>query len=267
MSSPKMTIPLLAAKKKKGEKIVMVTAYDFTFATLIDRAADILLVGDSLGMVVQGAPNTLGVTVEEVIYHTRAVSRAAASAHVVADMPFLSYQVSDNAAVLNAGRLLKEGGAESVKLEGGSRIAPLVKRLSETGIPVMGHVGLEPQQVHRTGGYKMQGRDAESRDRIFADAQSLEAAGAYALVLEGIPQELAKKITAALGIPTIGIASGPHCDGQVLVSCDLLGLNPNFSPRFVKRYLDGAVVVEKALQQFAEEVRSGKFPDENHTVK
>lgn len=257
----KITPPKLLQKKKSGEPIVALTAYDATFAALIDAAeVDMVLVGDSLGMVIQGQETTLPVTLEDVLYHTRAVRRGVKSAQIIADMPFLSYQVSRETAILNAGRLIKEGGAEAVKLEGGKSIAPIVHTLSEIGIPVMGHVGLEPQQVLNYGGYKRQGTNEAHAAEILEDACAIAEAGAYAIVLEGIPSALAKEITGKIAIPTIGIGSGPHCDGQILVSYDIFGLNPNFSPKFVKRYCDGYKVFSDAAKSFAKEVRNRKFP-------
>jgi 3-methyl-2-oxobutanoate hydroxymethyltransferase len=262
---PKVTSTGLRAKKERNEKIVAITAYDYTFAKLFDEGVDVILVGDSLGMVVQGHSNTLSVTLEDIIYHSRAVARAVKHAHLVADMPFLTYQVSGDEAVRNAGRLLSEGFAEAVKLEGGVAIAPTVERLVQLGIPVMGHIGLTPQSVHAFGGYKIQGKTEIARESIFQDALALEDAGCYSIVLEGIPAELSEAITKRLKIPTIGIGAGPVCDGQILVSQDLLGLNPEFAPRFVKRYGDLSSVVRNALAAYAKEVKSGEFPDRAHS--
>lgn len=264
MSQEKVTSVQIRSRKG-GEKLVAVTAYDFTFARLADELVDILLVGDSLGMVVQGQPNTLSVTVEDVIYHTRAVSRAARHAHVVADMPFLSYQASIEDAVRNAGRLLAEGGAEAVKLEGGVVIADTVARLTTLGIPVMGHVGLTPQSVHAFGGFKVQGRTDAARESILQDALTLEDAGVYSIVLEGMPADLAKLVSTRLKIPTIGIGAGAACDGQVLVCTDLLGMNPDFTPRFVKKFAELHEPVRVALGKFAKEVRDGAFPGKEHS--
>lgn len=262
----KVTINSLRAMKAKGERITMLTAYDATFARLFDETGiDALLVGDSLGMVVQGHESTLPVTVDEVIYHCRAVKRGVRRAHVVGDMPFMSYQTSVDEAVRNAGRLVAEGGAEAVKLEGGEDFADVVAKISRAGIPVMGHIGLTPQAVHRMGGYVVQGKDDEKARRLLSDALALEDAGCYALVLEGIPTELAVEITRRLEIPTIGIGAGVHCDGQVLVSYDLLGLNPDFVPKFVKKFVDGAQVVSGAARGFIEEVRMGSFPTDAHS--
>lgn len=262
----KVTIQTLQQMKDAGERITMLTAYDATFSRLFDEAGiDALLVGDSLGMVVQGQESTLPVTVDEVIYHCRAVRRATKRAHVVGDMPFMSYQAGVDEAVKNAGRIVSEGGAESVKLEGGAEFCDVVARISRAGIPVMGHIGLTPQSVHRMGGYRVQGKgDAQAR-QLLSDAQALEKAGCYAIVLEGIPMELAEELTRRLSIPTIGIGAGIHCDGQVLVSYDLLGFNPHFMPKFVKRYVDGAAVVTDAAKAFAEEVRNSTFPTDAHS--
>jgi 3-methyl-2-oxobutanoate hydroxymethyltransferase len=263
----KVTVHTLQKMKQDGRKIAVLTAYDASFARLLDESGiDVLLVGDSLGMVIQGLPNTLPVTLEEVIYHCRAVARGATRAHLVGDMPFLSYQAGLDEAVRNCGRLLKEGGAEAVKLEGGARHADLVRRLTEVGIPVMGHVGLTPQSVHAMGGFRVQGRDEATARAILDDAVCLEQAGAYAVVLEGIPAELAAAITGRLRIPTIGIGAGPSCDGQVLVIYDLLGMDDSFRPRFVRRYENLALRIRTAVDSYAKDVREGRFPAEEHTV-
>ncbi|MBL8954257.1 MAG: 3-methyl-2-oxobutanoate hydroxymethyltransferase [Myxococcaceae bacterium] len=264
----KVTIHTLKKLKAAGQKICMVTAYDATFARILDEAgADVLLVGDSLGMVVQGNDSTLPVTMEQMIYHSRAVSRGAKRAHVVGDLPFMSYQTSVDEAVKNAGRMIAEGGAHSVKLEGGSEFADVVKAIVRASIPVMGHIGLTPQSVHKMGGYVVQGRDEDAARKLLDDAVALEAAGCFALVMEGVPLELAKTITARLHIPTIGIGAGKHCDGQVLVCYDLLGFNPDFKPKFVKRYADGFGTVKAAASKFFEEVREVSFPDEDHSFR
>lgn len=256
----------LSVYRSAGRRIVMTTAYDATMAALVDPHVDAILVGDSLGMVVQGYQDTLQVTLDDVIYHTRAVSRSTRHAHVVADLPFMSYQLSAKQALASAGRLVREGGAQSVKLEGGSkRIAKSVARIVDAGIPVMGHVGLTPQSVNAIGGFKLQGRDAAAAERILDEAHRIQEAGAYAIVLEMIPAELAGEISQTLQIPTIGIGAGEHCHGQVLVSTDLLGMNPKFKPRFVKRYADLATTVSEAFETFAEEVRRGSFPDARHS--
>jgi 3-methyl-2-oxobutanoate hydroxymethyltransferase len=262
----KVTVQQIKKMKADGRKIAMLTAYDATFARLVDQAGiEIILVGDSAGMVVSGAANTLPVTMDEMIYHTRAVARGAERAQVVGDMPFMSYQVSLEEGIRNAGRLVKEGGAEAVKLEGGAEYAELASRLSRIGIPVMGHIGLTPQSLHAMGGFKVQGREESQARRIVDDAVSLDQAGCYAIVLEGIPRELAREITAKVQIPTIGIGAGVDCDGQVLVVYDLLGMNEEFRPKFVKRYDNLAVRIRTAVEQYVTEVRNAQFPDEEHS--
>ena len=264
----KVTIHTLKRLKQIGQKICMVTAYDATFSRIFDDAgADVLLVGDSLGMVVQGHSSTLPVTLEQMIYHSAAVSRAAKRAHVVGDMPFMSYQVTAEEATRNAGRLVSEGGVSSVKLEGGSEFAGTVHRLVRASIPVMGHIGLTPQSVHKMGGYVVQGRDEQAAHKLLDDAVSLEQAGCYSLVLEGIPLELAREITERVTIPTIGIGAGVGCDGQVLVCYDLLGMNPDFKPKFVKQYADLYGQIRGAAESFFAEVRAEAFPDEAHSFK
>lgn len=264
----KVTIHTLKKQKQAGQKICMVTAYDATFARIFDEAgADVLLVGDSLGMVVQGNDSTLPVTMDQMVYHSKAVTRGAQRAHVVGDLPFMSYQNSMEDAVRNAGRLVSEGNVGSVKLEGGQEFAEVIGRIVRASIPVMGHLGLTPQSVHKMGGYVVQGRDEETARRLVEDAVALEQAGCYALVLEGVPLELAKTITQRLSIPTIGIGAGKHCDGQVLVCYDLLGLNPTFKPKFVKRYGNGYAMVSESVQTFFTEVRAGTFPDEEHSFR
>lgn len=259
----KVTLPRLRAKKDSGEKISMVTAYDATFAQLFDEAGvDALLVGDSLGMVVQGHDSTLPVTVDEVIYHCRAVARGTKFAHIVGDMPFMSWQTSTEDALRNAGRFLSEGGAHAVKIEGGVCAAPTVSRLVQAGVPVMGHVGLTPQSVHAMGGFRVQGKTESAAERVFEDAIAIANAGAYALVLEGIPSDLAARVTAAVDLPTIGIGAGNHCDGQVLVCYDLLGLTPNLRPKFVKRYAEFYRDGVEAAAQYVDEIRDGSFPSE-----
>jgi len=243
----------------------MVTAYDATFARLFDDAGmDVLLVGDSLGMVVQGLDSTLPVTVDEVIYHCRAVARGTRRAHLVGDMPFLSWQLSAEQALTNAGRFLSEGGAQSVKLEGGVDAAPTIERIVHAGIPVMAHVGLTPQSVHAMGGFRVQGKTEGAAARVLADAKAVAEAGAYSLVLEGIPTDLAKRITDEIDIPTIGIGAGPHCDGQVLVCYDLLGLTRDMKPKFVKRYAEFFEEGVAAARRYGDEVRAGTFPGEEH---
>ena len=266
MASKKITVPDLRARKHKGPKIVMLTAYDATMARLLDEASvDILLVGDSLGMVVQGLPNTLSVTVEEICYHGRAVSRGAERAHLVGDMPFMSFQLSPEDALRNAGTMVKTGAFEAVKVEGGVEIAEHVQRIVRAGIPVMGHVGLTPQSVHAMGGFRVQGKTDDAATRIVADAKALESAGAYAIVLEGIPADLARRITDAVDVPTIGIGAGPACDGQVLVSYDMLGMFRHIRPKFVKRYGEYGDSIVEAAREYLDEVRSGVFPGPEHS--
>jgi 3-methyl-2-oxobutanoate hydroxymethyltransferase len=246
--------------KRAGEKITMLTAYDHPFARILDAAGiDVLLVGDSLATCVQGHDTTLPVTLDEMIYHCRMVSRATRRALVVGDMPFGSYQAGPVQAVESACRLLKEGGAHAVKLEGGVRVAETLEAIARIDIPVMGHVGLTPQSVHRMGGYRVQGR-GDARERVLADACAVEAAGAFAVVLEGIPRELALEIGERLEIPTIGIGAGPGCDGQVLVLHDLLGLGDQPPPRFAREFVNLADIVEKAARMYADDVRQQKFP-------
>ncbi len=266
MTPSAMTVPSLVAMKRRREKITMVTAYDYHSARVCDAAGvEVLLVGDSLGMVVQGRANTLAVTVDDIVYHTTLVRRADPKALVVADMPFLSYQVSPPEAVANAGKLVKEGGAQAVKLEGGREFLHAVGALCDASIPVMGHLGLTPQSIHRFGGYRVQGRGEDARKRLLEDAALLERAGCFALVLEGIPFELAGEITESLTIPTIGIGAGPRCDGQVLVFHDILGIENDLHPRFVKRYANIGDVMIEAISAFRAEVRSGAFPDLEHS--
>lgn len=261
----KITINSLRDMYNQDEKIVVTTAYDYTMAKIFDDAGvDALLVGDSLGMVVQGGDDTLGVEVEHMIYHTRCVAKAASRAHVIADMPFLSYQVSFEEAIRNAGELIK-AGADSVKMEGGEEISDLILYLTEIGIPVMAHIGLKPQHVRSMGGYKIQGKSKAEAEELIAEAQIMEDVGAYALLLEGVPLEVAKEITESVQIPTIGISSGSHCSGQVLVSYDLLGANPEFKPRFVRRYFDFYGEVKKAVEHYSQDVRKGNFPNESES--
>jgi 3-methyl-2-oxobutanoate hydroxymethyltransferase len=263
----RVTIRSLAGRKRRAERFSMLTAYDFSFARIFDEAGiEVLLVGDSLGNVVQGLENTLPVTVDEAIYHTRLVARAARRALVVGDMPFGSYQVSPEDGVRNAIRFVKEGGAHAVKLEGGHAVASTIERIVAAEIPVMGHVGLTPQAVHRMGGYRVQGRSEAGAERVLQAALAVEAAGAFAVVLEGVPAPLAAEITRALGVPTIGIGAGPGCDGQVLVMHDLLGLS-DWTPSFVKQYANLGSLASQAARRFAEEVDTGKFPAEEHCYR
>lgn len=257
----KMTILDLQKMKDEEVKISMLTAYDFRMANILDGCGvDILLVGDSVGNVFMGEDNTLSVTIDQMIYHTRAVTRGRKRSLVVADMPFLSYQISVDEARRNAGRLVKEGGAEAVKVEGGENAEAVIKAISDMDVPVMGHIGLTPQSVHRMGGYRVQGKEERQKQKLMADAMAVERAGAFAVVLEGIPQNLAKKITEKLKIPTIGIGAGLDCDGQVLVINDILGLSGKFRPKFVKQYVQLEPVIEKAVSDYIEEVKTKKFP-------
>jgi len=267
MSRPKaMTVPVLRRMKRDGQKLTMLTAYDSTFARLLDRAGvDIILVGDSVGMVVQGQPNTLAVTVDHMAYHGAAVSRVVERAHVVVDMPFLSYHVSDEEAVRNAGRLVQEGGAHSVKLEGGRERAATIEAIVRAQIPVMAHIGLTPQSFHVQGGFKVQGKTDSEGQRLMEDALAVQAAGAWSIVLEGIPASLATEISEALTIPTIGIGAGNGCDGQVLVIYDVLGMEEDFKPKFVRRYASLGGVVTDAVESYIADVRSGAFPDDAHS--
>jgi 3-methyl-2-oxobutanoate hydroxymethyltransferase len=250
-------VPDLRAMKERGEKIAVWAAYDFTMARLLDRAGiDVILVGDSLGMVVLGYDNTLPVTLDMMIHHTRAVSRGAKRALIVADLPFLTYQLSVEEAMRNAGRLIQEGGAAAVKIEGGRQIAETAKRLVDIGIPVMGHVGLTPQSVHQLGGFRPQGRDSDAADRLVKDAEALEKAGVFSMVLESIPADLAGRITASVKIPTIGIGAGSECDGQVLVSYDALGLSEN-PPPFARQYARLSEAISSAARAYIEDVRAG----------
>ncbi|MCB9729503.1 MAG: 3-methyl-2-oxobutanoate hydroxymethyltransferase [Deltaproteobacteria bacterium] len=262
----RLTTLQIASMKSEGERIAMVTAYDATFARLIDQSgADMLLVGDSLGMVVQGHATTLPVTMDQMVYHTQAVVRGSERAMVVADLPFMAYQPSVADALRNAGRLMAEGGCQAVKLEGGERSAEAVAALVAAGVPVIGHVGLTPQSVNVFGGYKVQGRGDEAAERVLRDARAVADAGAFGIVLEIVPGELAATITEALEIPTIGIGAGPHCDGQVLVCYDLLGLNEGFSPKFLKHYGTLGEDVRGATRRYVDEVKAGTFPADEHT--
>lgn len=264
----KITVPDIRARKANGPPIAMVTAYDFTMARLFDEGgADMLLVGDSLGMVVQGHPTTLPVTVEEICYHGRAVARGARRAHVVGDMPFMSFQVSPVQALENAGRLMKDGAFESVKIEGGEEVAEHVRRIVAAGIPVMGHVGLTPQSVHAMGGFKVQGKGEDAAARLLRDAHALDEAGAYAIVLEAIPPDLAEEITAAVSVPTIGIGAGAGCDGQVLVCYDMLGMYPELRPKFAKRFSEVGEQIMAATRAYVDEVQARTFPGAEHSFK
>lgn len=264
----KITVPHILKMKQRGEMITCLTAYDYSFARILDEAGiEMLLVGDSLGCVVQGNPNTLAVTMDEMIYHTRLVVRGRKRALVIGDMPFLSYQVSKEQALQNAGRFLQDAGAEAVKLEGGVSVRETLEAIVKAGIPVMGHIGLTPQSVHQFGGYKIQGREKNRREIVLRDALAVQDAGVFAVVLEGMPLDLAEEITTRLTIPTIGIGAGGHCDGQVLVLHDMLGLFDDFTPKFVKRYADLKAAVNSAVKDFIGEVKTRTFPTEEHSFK
>jgi 3-methyl-2-oxobutanoate hydroxymethyltransferase len=261
-----VSIKTISQRKDAGEKISMVTCYDAAFARLVESSPiDLVLVGDSLGNVMLGLDDTTQVTMEHMISHTAAVSRILKRPLVCADLPFLSYQDSPGLALRNAGRLVQEGGAHCVKLEGGQQWVPQIKALVSAGIPVMGHLGLTPQSLHMLGGYKVQGRDEKAQLQMLRDAKALEEAGVFALVLELIPRELAKQITASVKVPTIGIGAGPDCDGQVLVLHDLLGFDGGFNPRFLKKYADFDTLVHQALSTFNDEVKAGVFPAVNNS--
>ncbi|MCX8043905.1 MAG: 3-methyl-2-oxobutanoate hydroxymethyltransferase [Desulfobacterota bacterium] len=262
----KTTVLDIQRMKQEQKKIVMLTAYDYPFARMLDECGiDILLVGDSLGNVVLGFENTLPVTMADMEHHVRAVRRGCKQALLVADLPFLSYQVSPEDAKRNAGILIKHTGAEAVKLEGGENMASIIRALTLIDIPVMAHIGLTPQSIHRMGGYKVQGKQEAQRQKLLADAAAVEHAGAFAVVLECVPASLAKEITQLLSIPTIGIGAGPHCDGQVLVIHDLLGLSGKFRPKFIKQYAQLEDIIKQAVTAFISDVRSGTFPDKEHS--
>ena len=260
----KWTAPRIRALKGKA-RVVSLTAYDYSTARLLDDTGiHLVLVGDSLAMTMLGYPNTLPVTMEEMLHHTAAVARGVRHALVVADMPFLSYQVSVEQAVMNAGRFVKESGADAVKIEGGAIRVPAIRALVENGIPVLGHIGLTPQSIRGFGGYKVQGRTSEEAERLLADAQAIENAGVFALVLEAVPPDLAGRITGSVGVPTIGIGAGPQCDGQVLVIHDLVGLYGELKPKFVKRYAELGREMRRAVDQYKKEVEDGSFPGPEH---
>src|SRR5512135_1660358 len=264
----KITIQDFLKKKTEKKKITMLTAYDYPFAQIVDEAGiDGILVGDSLGMVVQGLENTLPVTMEEMIYHTKLVTRGVKNAIVIGDMPFMSYQTGVGDAVRNAGRFLKEAGASAIKLEGGAEVADQIRAMARADIPVMAHIGLTPQSIHRMGGYKVQGKTEEAASRLIEEARIAEDAGAFSLLLEAIPMGLAKKITEELSIPTIGIGAGPYCDGQVLVLHDVIGMFERFVPKFVKRYANLKDAALKAVTDYKEEVEKGTFPSEETSFK
>jgi 3-methyl-2-oxobutanoate hydroxymethyltransferase len=265
--APRVTVPSLREHKQEGRKIVMVTAYDYPAARMAERAGvDIVFVGDTLGIMELGYGNTIPVTLEEMLHHVKAAKRGVRRALLVADMPFGTYQITPDEAVRNAARLLKEGGAHAVKLEGGAPVADTVRRITEAGIPVMGHLGLTPQSIYVFGGNRYQGQEPEAARRILADALAIEAAGAFAVVLEAIPAALAAEITAGLSIPTIGIGAGPGCDGQVQVWHDLLGIHPGKSLRHAKQYAEIGNLIEAALRQYADDVRQCRFPTKEHSL-
>jgi len=265
---PSITVQSFLKMKSDGKKITMLTAYDYPFARILDEAGiDGVLVGDSLGMVVQGLENTLPVSMDEMIYHTKMVSRGVRNALVIGDMPFMSYQTGTGDALRNAGRFLKEAGASAIKLEGGREVAEQIKAMTRSDIPVMAHIGLTPQSIHRMGGYKVQGKTADAAKRLIEEAHMVEDAGAFSLLLEAIPMELAKTITDKLTIPTIGIGAGPHCDGQVLVLHDVIGLFERFVPKFVKRYADLRGETLRAVREYREEVEKGLFPSEENSFQ
>ena len=264
----KITVPHILKMKQRGERITCLTAYDYSFARILDEAGiEILLVGDSLGCVIQGGANTLAVTMDEMIYHTRLVVRGRKRALVIGDMPFMSYQTGKDEALRNAGRFFKEAGAEAIKLEGGVAVQDSIRAIVDAGMPVMGHIGLTPQSVHQFGGYKIQGREKERREAVLLDAVAVQQAGAFAVVLEGMPQDLAGEITERLTIPTIGIGAGLQCDGQVLVIHDMLGLFDDFVPKFAKRYADVKQTMLGAVKEFVGEVKERKFPAAEHSFK
>ena len=267
LSSPdKITIPKIKEKKSQGEKITMLTAYDYPMARIIDQVGvDILLVGDSLGNVILGYPNTLPVTMEEMLHHTRAVARGCKRALLVADMPYLSYHIDTKETIRNAGRFIKEGGAEAVKVEGGKKRREVISRILDLEIPVMGHIGLTPQSIHQMGGYRVQGSTLDQSLTLVEEARLLEETGVFSIVLEGIPEEVAQMITQQVSIPTIGIGAGSFCDGQVLVVHDILGFFEEFQPKFVRRYANLHQEIEKAVRQFFSDVREGKFPSEKES--
>jgi len=266
MKREKITTATIKQKKAEGRPITVLTAYDFPMAKIVDEAGiDIILVGDSMGNVVLGYDSTIPVTMDDVVHHVKAVCRGASRAMIVADMPFLSYQVSEEEALRNAGRFLKEAGAQAVKLEGGAAVAGVVRKIVDAGIPVMGHLGLTPQSIHQLGGFKVQGKDVQVAKKMIADAKALEEAGVFSIVLECVPTPLAKLITESIGVATIGIGAGPHCDGQVLVIHDILGLYSGFTPKFVKQYANLHDQMATAVKQYKEEVEARAFPAPEHS--
>jgi len=266
MDRKKITPVDIQTMKHEGKKITMLTAYDYTTALLVDRAGiDIILVGDSLGMTVLGYENTIPVTMDEMIHHTKAVTRGAKYALIIGDMPFMSYNISERDAIFNAGRFMKEGKADAIKLEGGASVKDIVSAIVKAGIPVMGHIGLTPQTISMLGGFKVQGKDAQAAQKIIDDALSLEDAGAFSVLIEAIPAPITKRITERLKVPVIGIGAGVHCDGQVLVVHDMLGLFDRFTPKFAKRYVNLSEQMLKAFEAYREEVRKGEFPTDQHS--
>ncbi len=262
MERKQRSAPSIAAMKKAGDRIAVLTAYDYMTAKLVDAAGvDIILVGDSAAMVVLGHENTLPVTLDEMVMLTAAVSRARPSALVVGDLPFMSYQADVGDAVRSAGRMVKEGGAGAVKLEGGAKVVPKIRAVLDAGIPVMGHIGLTPQSIHELGGYRVQGKNDETRARLLEDARALDAAGCFSIVLEAMPWQLGREITELVSVPTIGIGAGPHCDGQVLVINDIIGYTDGPRPKFVRSYGDARRVVSEAAESFVKDVKSGAYPD------
>ncbi|MFW2501962.1 3-methyl-2-oxobutanoate hydroxymethyltransferase [Clostridium diolis] len=264
----KNTVLTFKQAKEKKRRLSMLTAYDYSMAKIIDESGvNGILIGDSLGMVIKGEEDTLAVTMDEIIYHTKAVKKGAKNALIVSDMPFLSYHVSIEQAVLNAGRLIKEGGANAVKLEGGANVAAQIKAIVDAQIPVMGHIGLTPQSVNAFGGFKVQGKSEAAAKQLIDDAVLIEKAGAFSIVLEGIPEKVAELITNAVSIPTIGIGAGKYCDGQILVYQDMLGMFNDFVPKFVKQYANVGNVMREAISSYVKEVQAGDFPEEKHTFK
>lgn len=260
----KVTTQTVVEMKRQGEKISMLTAYDYTMAGIVDSAGiDVILVGDSASNVMAGFDTTIPMTLDHMLYHTSCVVRGVNRALVIADLPFMSYQVTAKEALISAGRMMKEAGAHAIKLEGGKAIAKTVKRIIDAGIPVMGHLGLTPQSIYKFGTYKVRAKEEEEAEQLVEDAKKLEKAGVFSIVLEKIPSSLAEKVTSQLSIPTIGIGAGPHCDGQVLVTHDMLGLNKEFSPRFLRRYADLHSVISDAVSHYIDDVKEGDFPNEN----
>ncbi len=262
--APKITTRTVVEMKSRKEKISMLTAYDFTMARIVDQAGvDVILVGDSASNIMAGHETTLPITLEQMMYHTSSVVKGVKRALVVADLPFMSYQVTDTGALESAGRMMKEAGAHAVKLEGGASVVPAVKKIVEAGIPVMGHLGLTPQSIFKFGTYKVRATENEEADQLMSDARQLQDAGCFAVVLEKIPSRLAGMVTAELSIPTIGIGAGDQCDGQVLVTHDMLGMNKDFSPRFLRRYAELSTIMTEAIQAYHEDVKNSDFPDKN----